>query len=468
MKKAFLIILITFFSLLAYLSVWYKANFGQMDFEQIVFHLYMPLKNAEVSWTKHIQWCFICAFLTAVACSTLHKIKYIFYILLGLIFFDCFCLIKFFNMMGFLKSQFQSSKFIEEHYVKPQYDKIVFPKDKKNLIILMVESLETSYQDIKNGGVFKVNYIPELTDLAQKNISFSFSDKIEGAFVPPEAGWTIAATVAQTAGIPLKLYGKKDNNKERKIDNSLGQFSYFLPGAITLGDILHYNGYNNYFVLGTDASFAGKEDYFKQHGQYKIIDKAFILKNSSIKPKFVKDKDLFNYCKDILNIIKKEAPFSVLIQTNNTHYGSKKDFQQASVEVSAFIKWIQKQDFFKNTVVVVVGDHCNMNQGAFKKIENDNFRYNGNIKRKVYNVFINPTVLPKKMKHRKFSTLDMFPTILASLGASVPKDRLGLGTNLFSDTPTLLETYETEYIFRELNKKSPWYDRKLLFKQKNS
>ena len=35
--------------------------------------------------------------------------------------------------------------------------------------------------------------------------------------------------------------------------------------------------------------------------------------------------------------------------------------------------------------------------------------------------------------------MDMFPTTLASLGAVIDGDRLGLGTNLFSDKPTLAE-----------------------------
>ncbi|MGN0539151.1 MAG: hypothetical protein ACI4KI_04775 [Candidatus Fimenecus sp.] len=33
----------------------------------------------------------------------------------------------------------------------------------------------------------------------------------------------------------------------------------------------------------------------------------------------------------------------------------------------------------------------------------------------------------------------MYPTILASLGVEISGDRLAIGTNLFSDTPTLVE-----------------------------
>lgn len=39
----------------------------------------------------------------------------------------------------------------------------------------------------------------------------------------------------------------------------------------------------------------------------------------------------------------------------------------------------------------------------------------------------------------KFNAMDLFPTILASIGASIPGERLGLGTNLFSGERTLQE-----------------------------
>ena len=57
----------------------------------------------------------------------------------------------------------------------------------------------------------------------------------------------------------------------------------------------------------------------------------------------------------------------------------------------------------------------------------------------------------------------MFPSILASLGVQIEGNRLGLGTNLFSDESTLLEIYEPKYVFDELKKKSHWYNKNLLY-----
>jgi phosphoglycerol transferase len=59
--------------------------------------------------------------------------------------------------------------------------------------------------------------------------------------------------------------------------------------------------------------------------------------------------------------------------------------------------------------------------------------------------------------------MDFFPTILASIGVSIEGDRLGLGTNLFSERKTLLEEYGYNYLYQELRKKSNFYNQELLY-----
>ena len=56
----------------------------------------------------------------------------------------------------------------------------------------------------------------------------------------------------------------------------------------------------------------------------------------------------------------------------------------------------------------------------------------------------------------------MFPTILASMGVEIKGDRLGIGTNLFSDKDTIFEEYGTDKVNMELEKKSDFYNEKIL------
>ena len=65
-------------------------------------------------------------------------------------------------------------------------------------------------------------------------------------------------------------------------------------------------------------------------------------------------------------------------------------------------------------------------------------------------------------KNRLVSSFDVFPTTLALLGATWEGDRLGLGTNLFSDSKTIFEEYGYDYVNNELKKKSIFYNKEIL------
>ena len=79
-----------------------------------------------------------------------------------------------------------------------------------------------------------------------------------------------------------------------------------------------------------------------------------------------------------------------------------------------------------------------------------------------YNCIINSAVKPTNDKNREFSTMDLYPTILASMGAKIEGDKLGLGTNLFSNKPTLMEEIGFEKLNNEVQKSSKFYNQKIL------
>ena len=92
-----------------------------------------------------------------------------------------------------------------------------------------------------------------------------------------------------------------------------------------------------------------------------------------------------------------------------------------------------------------------MDKGYFSRnVEEDYIRH-------VYNCFINAAAEPVYTKNRQFSAMDMFPTTLAAMGCTIEGDRLGLGTNLFSNQPTLMERFGYDKLCKELSKKSEYY-----------
>ena len=64
-----------------------------------------------------------------------------------------------------------------------------------------------------------------------------------------------------------------------------------------------------------------------------------------------------------------------------------------------------------------------------------------NYQRRTYNCFVNTGKEKEavKLKNRKAYSMDLFPTTLAALDVQIEGERLGLGTNLFSDQETLAE-----------------------------
>jgi phosphoglycerol transferase len=120
------------------------------------------------------------------------------------------------------------------------------------------------------------------------------------------------------------------------------------------------------------------------------------------------------------------------------------------------VQWIQAQDFYENTTIVIVGDHTTMDSNYITVTGAEGFN------RKAYATIINSAVEDTNTEQRSFSALDMYPTTLAALGATVEGDRLGLGVNLFSGLPTLCEEWDAAALDEELMKDSTYYRENLL------
>ena len=373
----------------------------------------------------------------------------------------------YFGLFKYIYYQINTTN-IFDNYVNPKEVKIDF-KEKKNLIYIFVESLEMSSISTTNGGLMPESFIPNLEQIALNNTNFSNTKKLGGAMQVDGVGWTVAGMVAQTSGIPLKVQVQ---------GNHYDEYSSFLPGAYSIGQILEKNNYHNYIMLGSEAEFGGRDKYFKEHGNYKILDYKWAKKEKLIPKDYYKwwgyeDSKLFNFArKELIEISKNKEPFNFTILTADTHFPSgyvdeicKKElpfnhryansFYCTDKLISEFINWLKEQDFYKNTVIIISGDHLVMQSDIYSTL---NFK-----KRIVYNTIINSSITEGyNNKNRLFTTMDMYPTTLASIGAKIEGDRLGLGTNLYSNKKTLLEEKGYDYLNKEISKKSNFYNKYIL------
>lgn len=368
-----------------------------------------------------------------------------------------------FSLPQYLHGTWNQSPLMSEKFVDTTKVQLEFPAKRRNLIYIFLESVESSFTEAQYGGLGKHNYIPHLTELAltEGNIHFSNADKLGGARQVAPLGWTVAGMVAQSGGIPLKTPFNP---------NDYGKDTDFLPGLFNLGDCLAREGYNLELILGSNSRFGNRQKLYSEHGQYRILDFLAMKREHFVDSGYdngfwgVEDEKLFDIAKQRLTeLAKRNQPFAVSMLTVDTHFPNGylyDDFPQpfdnsyanalycSDQRVYDFVHWIEEQDFFPDTTIVLSGDHLTM-ANLFVK---SNLDQEG--ERTVYNCIINPdpklkNIPQSRLHNRIFTTMDFFPTTLAALGVNIEGDKLAYGTNLFSDHPTLPEELGFEH-FREL------------------
>ena len=136
----------------------------------------------------------------------------------------------------------------------------------KNIICLYLESMEITYSSRETGGFQDMNLMPNLTELAYDNISFGTTPggKLGGMETITDTGWTSAALMATTSGVPFSF--------PMSDPSEVGVSTSFAPNLETLGNVLQEKGYTQEFLCGSNASFGGRRTYFTGHGNYDIYD----------------------------------------------------------------------------------------------------------------------------------------------------------------------------------------------------
>lgn len=467
-------------SVLLALSVrWMFATWTNLSMDELVYHLTTPLDgtNTDMIW-DYVRVCavptiLVIFFLILILIAWRKKEKV--HLFRGII--NLVALVGIIVMLGYtwtelgvgdyLKDQNTESKFIEDEYVDPTDVEVVFPEQKRNLIYIFLESMETTYSDVDDGGAFDENVIPELTEIAQTNEDFSGADpKLNGGYSLAGTTWTMGAMFAQTSGLPLNISISA---------NDMDTQDSFFPGVTTLGDILSDAGYTQTLLIGSEAQFGGRKLYFQEHGNYEMEDYSYAIENGLIPSDYkvwwgYEDQKLFEFAKEkLLQLSQGDEPFNLTMLTVDTHFEdgyvceqcpTEYDTQYSNVmacssrQVGEFLKWIQQQDFYENTTIVISGDHPTMDSDYCAEIDQE-----GNYDRRVFTAYINAAAYAQDQQERTYSTFDNFPTTLAALGVQIDGDRLGLGTNLFSGTKTLLEEFGNSKVNAELKKKSEFIEK---------
>ena len=278
--------------------------------------------------------------------------------------------------------------------------------------------------------------------------------------------------VNQNLGLPMKA---------PKSMSAYATEGSFMAGAYGLGDILKEQGYVQEIMIGATSKFGGLNYLYQTHGDYKIFDydsareDGFLPKNYGVWWGFEDDK-LYKFAQyEITSLYRTGKPFNFTMETADTHMphgylapGAPQPYNDHYANAIAystkqtvnFVRWIQSQPFYENTTVVLIGDHLSMDVDFFRNFDKDYLRTQ-------YNLILNPsenvsTTDKSRFTNRQYANFDMLPTVLAAMGCEIEGNRLSLGTNLFSDEPTVMEKYGTEYVNEEIKKFSPYYSKYIL------
>ncbi|WP_456312174.1 LTA synthase family protein [Pseudomonas shirazensis] len=269
----------------------------------------------------------------------------------------------------------------------------------KNVVLITIESYSAEF--MKTYGN-QQNITPFLDSLAQKSLQFTNLYAAGNRTVRGLEALTLS--LPPTAGESVV---KREDNKNK-----------FSTGAI-----FKQKGYNVKFMYGGDAFFDNMHDFYSGNG-YQIIDKSsFAPSEISFSNVWgVCDEDMYYKAIKVMNIEAKEnRPFFNHIMTVSNHrpftYPNNKidipgdiksrdgGVKYTDYALRKFFAMASKQPWFKNTVFVIVADHCASSAGK-TQLPMDKYR----IPAFIYS----PDAKPKKF-NKLMSQIDIMPTLFSLL-----------------------------------------------------
>lgn len=274
-----------------------------------------------------------------------------------------------------------------------------FTRSPKNVVLISVESLSAEYMGTYGN---KQNLTPYLDKLASESLVF---DKLFATGTRTVRG--LDALSIAVPPIPGQAIVHRPNS-----DHLAG-----------IGEILRAKNYETFFIYGGYGVFDSMNTYFRSN-DYKVVDRTdFDAKTIQSENVWgVDDESLFNNSIAIFDEnAKTQKPFFAHIMTTSNHRPytfpeGKIDLPQGSRQsavkytdyaIGKFIENSKSKPWFKDTVFVIVADHCASVAGK-TKLPVDKYH--------IPLFLYAPDMLPASHYSRVASQIDIVPTLLDVLG----------------------------------------------------
>jgi phosphoglycerol transferase MdoB-like AlkP superfamily enzyme len=298
-----------------------------------------------------------------------------------------------------------------------------------NVVVIVEESFSAEFL-----GVFgnKNNLTPNLDRLAKESILFT---NMHATGTRTDRGLeAITLSVPPTPGMSIV---KRPNNEN--------MFSW--------GFVMKSKGYDTKFFYGGYGYFDNMNYFFSHNGFDNIVDRTDFDRNEVVFENAwgVSDEDLFNKSiKEFNKSYKAGRPFLALIMTTSnhrpytypdgridipSHSGREGAVKYADYAIGKLIRDAQKEPWFKDTVFVIVADHC---AGSAGKTSLPVKRY------EIPLLIYSPSHFSPQRIDKLASQIDIAPTVLGLLNFSY-KTKF-FGKDIFKMQPeqerALIGTYQ--------------------------
>nr|WP_245529072.1 alkaline phosphatase family protein [Aequorivita sublithincola] len=287
------------------------------------------------------------------------------------------------------------------------------PELKPNVIFICVESLSAKFL-----GSFgnKENITPTLDSLA--NHSLFFNNLFANGTRTVRGMEAITLSIPPTPGRSIV---KRENNQQ----------------LFTIGEVFKQKGYNRNFFYGGDGYFDNMNSFFGgngfnivDRGRGFLLDKSITTTRTNIEDEEVTFENAWGIAdEDIYNKVIKVAdeahsagkPFFDFVMTTSNHRpytypegkidipsgsGRSGAVKYTDYAISQFLKKAQQKEWYKNTVIIIMADHCASSAGR-QELDVKNYHIPG--------LMLNlPNISPEKVD-KMASQIDIFPTLFSLL-----------------------------------------------------
>lgn len=320
--------------------------------------------------------------------------------------------LDYFQFYSQLDQQQAEKNFLSQYPQKTLSRNIVAeqPEVKKNVVLISIESLSADFLE-HYGNTQKIT--PFLDSLAEKSLMFTNLYATGNRTVRGLEALTLC--IPPTAGESII---KRDDNKNK----------------FTTGSVFKSKGYDVKYLYGGYSYFDNMQDFFGGNG-YDIVDR------NNFKPEEitfanvwgVADEDMARKAIKVMNAEAKSGkPFFNHWMTVSNHRpftypdgridipGTAKSreggVKYTDYSLKLFFDMAKKQDWYKNTVFVIVSDHCASSAGK-TELPMDKYRIPAMI-------FSEGFIQPQKFD-ALMSQIDLMPTLFGLLNFSYKSKFLG-------------------------------------------